>query len=410
MQRQVIVIGAGAAGLMAAITAAREGCKVTVLEHTSKIGRKIEITGNGKCNYTNARQDMEFYHSPQPDYVEQILGCFTYEQTVAFFEELGIVPKCRNGYYYPYSGQAQAIAAALRMEAERLHIKLACNIDIESIEPMQGSCEGFVIHTKGYMYQADAVIIAAGSKAAPATGSDGSGYDLAKSLGHKVRKPLPALVQLLSRNKNIPLLAGLRCEGSVSLHIDGVLRRQERGELQFVKNGLSGIPVLQLSGEAVRALDQGKDVELCVNFLSEMGWKDIEEKLERRKELFLSRPIYAFLNGMVHDRAAKAVLAQVGIKGGREVRELHEAQWESMVRALRDMRFQIHSSNGFEQAQVCSGGVSFSQLREGTLESAICPNLYFAGEILDVDGACGGYNLQWAWASGYAAGKQAAKG
>lgn len=405
-QKHIIIIGAGAAGLMAAISAAREGCRVTVLERTARAGRKIEMTGNGKCNYTNEYQNMNCYHSPDREYVEHILNCFTYEQTLAFFKELGIVPRCKNGYYYPYSGQAQAVSYALRTEAERLHVKLACNIQIHRIESSKGR---FLVHTDGYVYEADAVILAAGSKAAPATGSDGSGYILAGKLGHHIRKPLPALVQLLSRDRKIALLAGVRCEASAKLFIDDTLCGAEQGELQFVKNGLSGIPVFQLSGQAVRALEEGHRAELRINFLTRTGWEDILKELEIRKAQFADASVHTFLNGLIHERVQKAVLEQTGCKGGVLLRNLDKQQWQALVDALCSMRFLIHDSNGFEQAQVCTGGVSFSQLKKWTLESSIHPQLYFAGEILDVDGICGGYNLQWAWASGYVAGKQAVR-
>lgn len=405
--RHVVVIGAGASGLMAAVTAAGCGCRVTVLEHTSKIGRKIEITGNGRCNYTNARQGMEFYHSQTPEYAQRILEQFTQEQTIAFFEKLGITPKCRNGYYYPHSGQAQAVSAALRMEAERLHVKLACNIAIKEIKREEHM---FYIETEGYTYTADAVILAAGSKAAAVTGSDGSGYRLARQLGHEVIEPLPALVQLLSRDKTIPLLAGLRTEAGVELLIDGRTAGREQGEVQFVKNGLSGIPVFQLSGRAARALWQGKRVELVVDFLAGCGWTDKGEALKERREILGNRTLSGFLNGLVHEKVQKALAVYTGMKGNVSVQDMDEALWNRLEGALCGMRYPVYDTNGFEHAQVCSGGVSLKQLREGTLESAQMEGLYFAGEILDVDGVCGGYNLQWAWASGYVAGSRAAGG
>lgn len=405
--RHVIVIGAGASGLMAAVTAAAHGCRVTVLEHTSKTGRKIEITGNGKCNYTNAVQGMEFYHTHNPEYVQGILEQFSYERTVSFFGQLGIIPKCKNGYYYPYSGQAQAVASALRMEAERLCVKLACNINILNIKRKEHM---FYIETEGYKYMADAVIIAAGSKAAPSTGSDGSGYKLARQLGHKVWSPLPALVQLLSQDRIVAPLAGLRTEASVELLVDGVVSAAEMGELQFIKNGLSGIPVFQLSGAAAKALDEAKKTELAIDYLAGTGWENVDAELEKRREIFAGRMLYVFLNGLVHEKLSKVLPDYIGVKGNILMKDMDSMTWDRLKNALTDMRFRINGTNGFEQAQVCSGGVSFGQLKCATLESALVEGLYFAGEILDVDGACGGYNLQWAWASGYVAGREAAGG
>lgn len=405
--RQVIVIGAGASGMMAAITAARAGCKVIILEHTSKSGRKIEITGNGKCNYTNAVQKIEYYHSDHPEYVKEVLDAFSYEDTVLFFEELGIVPKCKNGYYYPYCGQAQAVSKALRTEAECLNVKFACNINIHEIRKSQN----FEIITEGYTYIADAVVLATGSKAAAATGSDGSGYALAEQLGHRIKKPLPALVQLLSKEKELVHLAGLRCEGSVTLCEDGQSCITEEGEIQFIKNGISGIPVFQLSGRAARALEEGRQVSLKVDFLAGTGWKDSLQQLEqRRKRICNSRgTVQQFLNGLVHERAKNAFYGKLNLKGATALDKLGEETFRKLCELLTAMEFVISEPNSFEHAQVCSGGVKLSGLCPKTLESKLVKNLYFAGEMLDVDASCGGYNLQWAWASGYVAGMQAAK-
>ncbi len=405
--RHVIVIGAGASGMMAAITAARAGCKVTILEHTSKCGRKIEITGNGKCNFTNEKQGMEYYHSRHPEYVKSILEAFSYKDTIAFFKDLGIVPKEKNGYYYPYSGQAQTVSLALRMEAERLKVKFACNINIHEIRKNKI----FEIITEGYTYTADALILATGSMAALATGSDGSGYKLAESLGHKIRKPLPALVQLLSKGKDLDVLSGLRCDGSVTLWVDGRPYDTETGEIQFIKNGLSGIPVFQLSGQAARSLDEGRRVSLKVNFLAGTGWEDVSRELHQRRKQFVEKNagVQQFLNGLLHERAQKAVLNRLGVKGSKSLAELKEEDYDRLCQLMTEMEFAITKPNSFEQAQVCSGGVLLNQLQPGTLESKLVEGLYFAGEILDVDGACGGYNLQWAWASGFVAGQNAAR-
>lgn len=430
--RQVIVIGAGASGMMAAVTAARAGCKVIILEHTARSGRKIEITGNGKCNFTNTRQELSCYHTQKPAYVKQILQQFTVEQTLEFFEDLGIVPKCKNGYYYPYSGQAQAVSQALRREAERLRVRFACNMRIINIKKEHMFCietESISLPEKQkknirrkskehsseqshsrYTYTADAVILATGSKAASFTGSDGSGYVLAEKLGHTIRNPLPALVQLQCTERETALLAGLRAEGSVTLYIDGKPFEKEFGEIQFINNGLSGIPIFQISSHGARALAEGKQVAVRVNFLSGTGWKSIPEQLEMRKRKLKHTAVSQFLCGLLHERAIKALCKKMDIKGNQPVETLENSQWNQLTELLQAWEFPITKTGSYDQAQVCSGGVVFDQLEEGTLESRLLPGLYFAGEILDVDGICGGYNLQWAWTSGYVAGTKAAEG
>ena len=245
---RVIIIGGGASGLMAAITAARNGAKVTVLEHQNQIGKKLLVTGNGRCNFTNTDQSLSHYHSENPLKMAMSLREFTDQDTISFFKELGIQPKSRNGYLYPYSDAASAVLEVLRMECEHLKIKIACQTEVESIE----KCEAlFRVHTPGWTYEAERVILAAGSMAAPATGSDGSGYVLAKRLGHRVIEPYPALVQLLSKEKFLNALAGLRVDARVTLYADGCPVSSDRGEVQFNANNISGIPVFQISAEAV---------------------------------------------------------------------------------------------------------------------------------------------------------------
>lgn len=405
-QKEVLVIGAGASGMMAAVTAAKSGCKVTIIERSSKIGRKIEVTGNGKCNYTNAFQDISCYHTDKPAYVKQILEQFSVSETLEFFRRLGIVPVCKNGYYYPYSGQAGSVAAALRMEAERLKVKFACNITIADIRKKD---RFHVITDGGYVYEGDAVVLAAGSCAAPATGSDGSGYILAEKLGHFTKKPLPALAPLLCNSHITSILAGLRTPGRVSLVIDKKMTGSETGEIQFVKKGISGIPVFQLSGGAARALDEKKKVSLSVNYLAGIGMENLHQFLEERRCNLSDRSVKHFFNGLLHEKVIRAVSEKTGIDSDKKAGVLSSAEWEYLKNAVLEMKFDITGTGDFQQAQVCSGGITLDQLAENTLESKNMKGLYFAGEILDVDGICGGYNLQWAWSSGYVAGKHASK-
>lgn len=251
-KKRILVVGAGAAGFMAAITAARRGAKVTILEHMNFTARKIEHTGNGKCNFTNRNQGKFYYYDENCELIENILEEFSFDDTIDFFEGIGLVPKERNGYFYPLSNQASAVSALLRMEAEHLQIKIACNINIIKIEKQE---KLFKVYTDGYVYEGQSLIIAAGSKAAPATGSDGSGYKLAKELGHHINGPYPALVSLKCSGKEINTLSGLRNYGGVRLLIDGVQKAYDEGEIQFIKSGISGIPVFQVSRYASKVLN-----------------------------------------------------------------------------------------------------------------------------------------------------------
>lgn len=404
---QIIVIGAGASGMMAAITAARNGCKVTVLEHTAKSGRKIEITGHGKCNFTNSNQSLKFYRTEDTSAVQSVLKQFSYLDTIEFFRELGVYPRERNGYFYPASSQASAVADLMRLEAEHLKVKFACNIKIQEIR--YSGCQ-ILVHTGGYQYQADALIIATGSKAAPVTGSDGSGYALAQKLGHSVIKPLPALVQLLTLDKRLQSLAGLRTWAKVSVKSEDTILSQDTGEIQFTQNAISGIPVFQVSRYAIRAIDHSKKVMAILDFMPDMSEKQLQEFLYQRKARETYKTLQQFLTGLFHKKLIRVLVETAQLSTNQIITKLSAAEWKQLISAMKYFKVSISEKCSFEQAQACSGGIPFSEVKIPSLESKLQEKVYFAGEILDVDGACGGYNLQWAWASGYCAGMHASKG
>ena len=262
---QIIVIGAGAAGLTAAITAARKGGKVVVLEHTAKAGKKILSTGNGKCNITNMYQDSSCYRGTDSGFAMEVLNQFDERDTIAFMESLGILCKEKNGYIYPRSEQAATVRECLMMECSRLGVSIEYEVAIESIKKEK---EAFVLYVKNSKkeYLCRKLILATGSKAAPNTGSDGSGYDLAKSMGLKVIKPLPALVQLRCQEGIYKEAAGVRCGARITIHANGEMLSKEEGELQITNYGISGIPIMQLSRFAVKALDARKQVSAVIDF------------------------------------------------------------------------------------------------------------------------------------------------
>lgn len=264
MKQQVIIVGAGASGLTAAIQAARQGASVTVLEHTAKPGKKLLSTGNGKCNLTNLMIPDGAYRGGRPEFIKRVLENITVEQTLEFFRDLGLVLTDRNGYVYPNSGQAASVLEALLFELDHLGVSIVTDCQVEEIR------KDLSLVTSLGKKRADAVILAAGSMAAPKTGSDGSGYELAKALGHTIVKPLPALVQLRCREKWYKQMAGVRTEACVTLKIDGKTVAADRGELQLTDYGISGIPVFQISRFAARGLDAGRPVTAELDFLPSM--------------------------------------------------------------------------------------------------------------------------------------------
>lgn len=404
--KKVIVIGGGASGLMAAVTASRQGAKVTLLEKNKQVGKKLLVTGNGRCNFTNRNQRLSHYRSCNPELAEKVLEAFPAEETVRFFEELGIMVKDRAGYLYPNSGQASSIAEVLRLEAQRLQVKMACNTEVLSVKKEK---ENFVVKTEGWIYEADAVILACGSKAAPETGSTGDGYRFAGSMGHQVITPLPALTGLYAVEKDCGKLSGVRMDAGVKLLIDSELCTEEEGEVQFVSYGLSGIPVFQVSRYVSRALENQKKCEIKLDLCPSYTLEQIIKMLWQKQEHTGSRTGTDVLLGMFPEKLSQVLLERSGISQKKKGREWKDTDYQHLAEQIKGLRFTISRCRGYEQAQVCTGGVPLTELKGISMESRIVPELYLAGELLDVDGACGGYNLQWAWSSGFLAGIHAAK-
>jgi hypothetical protein len=404
--KKVIVIGGGASGLMAAIAASRQGAKVTLLEKNKQTGKKILVTGNGRCNFTNRNQALSNYRTESPERAKMILDAFPMQETVRFFEDLGILVKDRNGYLYPNSGQAASIAEVLRLEAQRLQVKMACNTEVLEIQKADGS---FQVKTEGWTYEADAVILACGSKAAPETGSTGDGYRFARQLGHSVIEPLPALTGLYAAEKDCGKIAGVRMDAKVTLWINGSICIEDVGEVQFASYGLSGIPVFQVSRYAARALEKDQHCEVQLDLCPSYTIEEMQMLLRKKTEQFRERSGTDILLGMFPEKLSLVLLERSGISLKKKAGDWKAFDCRKLAEQMKKFSFTITKCRGYEQAQVCSGGVPLMEVKGNSMESTLVPGLYFAGELLDVDGACGGYNLQWAFSSGYLAGTHAAQ-
>ena len=401
----IIVVGGGASGLMAAVTAAAAGDKVAVLEQNDRVGRKLLATGNGRCNYTNQYQDRSCYHSENAAFPWGILGQFDAERTVDFFQELGIYPKSRNGYLYPNSDQASAILDVLVMECSRLHVEFYREQKCTQILPQKS---GFLIKTNAGELRARRVILAAGSKAPAIPGSDGSGYALAKGLGHPLTPILPALVQLRCREDFYRSISGVRVQGQVSIFADNACIAKDQGEIQLTAYGISGIPVFQVSAAAAEALYAGKTVTAVLDFMPGMGWEEFLHFLDARVQARPEKTLEEFFTGLFPKKLSCLWIRLCRLEGRQRVHTLSKAQWNRIGHLIRQFETKVTETNPFKQAQVCRGGVDTRSVDPATLESRLVKGLYFAGELLDVDGLCGGYNLQWAWSSGFVAGREAA--
>lgn len=412
---QVIVVGAGASGMMAAIAAAREGAKVCLLEAMDRPGKKLLLTGNGRCNLTNTEKELAGrYHGSGSFLAKDITSIFDAEKTLAFFESIGLLTLEKNGYVYPYSGQSCAVLEILLQELSRLGVKRKLNEKVESVVCRD---KVYCVKTATWEYTADAVILACGSKAAPATGSDGSGYALVKMLGHTINPVMPALVPVECRGNFFGQVSGVRTQAVVSLsftdHVGEQVLGFERGELQWTKYGVSGIVVFQLS-RYVREYNKKGKLSFHLDLLPDFSKAYLVQYLcDRVKNLADSHVSDAkagcLLSGMLHEKLIPVILQSAGISKKLPAKSLSKAQAEQLVAKIKDFELEVKDTKGFDVAQVCAGGVSAAELDGHTLESRKHQGLFFTGEIVDVDGPCGGYNLQWAWSSGQIAGRAAAK-
>lgn len=407
MQKEKIaVIGGGAAGMMAAITAASASAKnhVVIYEGNERVGKKILMTGNGKCNFSNLHLNPTCYHGSGAETALSLFEQFGPRETVTFFQGLGMLVKEKNGYLYPASEQASTVLDVLRMQIKDMQIEVETSVKIQSIQ--QGKDGRFLLTAKDKTYRADKVILASGGKAAAKTGSDGSGFLIAHSLGHHIADCVPALVQLRCGQEYMKAVAGVRCDANVSLRIDGKQAGSERGELQFTEYGISGIVVFQLSRTAAYACKQKKNVAVVLDLLPDYDEEAVEGLKAQRKLLFSGRTAEEMFIGILHKKLMLQLLKLAGIKAGQPAEEISKESIDTFFRLCKEWELTVTGPNSFEQAQVCAGGIDMKEVTVH-LESKKVKGLYFAGEVLDVDGKCGGYNLQWAWTSGYIAGKNA---
>lgn len=390
--KKVVIIGGGASGMMAAIQAARTGAAVTLLEHNEKPGKKILATGNGRCNLTNLVQEPSRYRSSQPDFPWKIITQYPLEDTLAFFSELGIYTKNRNGWVYPYSDQAAGVAQVLELEARHQKVKIKTTEEVTDILREDGQ---YLVKTATWQYPCDSVIISCGSSASNVEGSSTTGYELAEKLGHTVVKPLPSLCGIRGKDNYYAKWAGSRMDGRITLEIDGETVGEEQGEILFTEYGISGIGVFQLSRYAVRGTDEGKIATYHLDLMPQLTKEELVKLLLDRQQAGSYKNPQELLIGLLPRKMIDVL-----------VKKTYEP--EKIAERLKDWQVPVKGAYALQQAQICSGGVDPRELTE-QLESRLHPSIYFTGEVIDVDGPCGGYNLQWAWSSGTVAGRAAAE-
>ncbi len=424
MKKKIAVIGGGPAGMMAAIAAAQMGAHVEIYERNDKVGKKLLATGNGRCNFSNLEMGKKAYYGSAVSFYDRLYSIFGLQETIDFFSQHGMLITEKRGGLYPFSEQASTVLDLLRYTLERLGVSVHTNCKIDAVlpDPVDGSLRLRRMDqetTDCY----DAVILASGGMAAPKTGSDGNGYELAGSLGHHRTRLVPALVQLRCKGDFWKSVAGVRTEAGLELFIDGRSENYVQGELQITDYGISGIPVFQFSRQAAYALADNRQVTVSINFLPQLLEETYERFWSRRwdaagteakqdhdaaRKKTPPQTMEQFLTGIANKKINQLILRQAQCRPSDQVQTLSEKKRRNIETLYRAFTVHVQAANGFEHAQVTAGGIPAKELKE-TLESRCIPHLYFAGEIIDMDGICGGYNLQWAWTSGTAAGRAAAQ-
>lgn len=403
--KKIVIIGAGASGLVAAIFAAKCQNDVILLEKNDICGKKILATGNGRCNFWNEDQSLTHYRSSNFGEIEKILNKKNKEKILNFFEKIGIEPKIKNGYYYPFSNQAISMQKALVIEAQKANVKIKKDAEVINIKKLKDKFEIYI--KDGSKIIADNVILSTGSKAAPKTGSDGWGYKICKNFNHSIIEPLPALVQLKAEEKFLKEWDGIRADVLIKLYENNKKQAEEKGEIQLTNYGISGICVFNLSGRVSRGLDEKKEERVEINFLDGLNIKTKNEFIDwmdKRNKKVKNRSIFELLEGVLNYKLVNVLLKLSKINNQSRWEELDDNKMQHLAKNIVSFNLNITGTNSFEKAQVCSGGVPLNEINVNTMQSKKVEGLFITGEIIDVDGDCGGYNLEWAWITGMIAG------
>ncbi len=393
--RRVVVIGGGASGLMAAAAAAKAGCAVTLLEAQSKCGSKLLRTGNGRCNFTNTADSAGHYHGAEPSFADQVLEGFSVQQTMQFFESIGIFSyhADNDSWIYPHSEQAGSVLNALLFELQRQKVK--CKLSEKAL-CVKKNKDGFVVETQTWHYEADRVILCCGTTASLMAKEEQEVYIPKLPVRLDKSAYRPALTYLTTDEKDAKKWAGVRARGLASLIVDGKSVRSEYGQVQFTANGISGIAVFNLSTFAIDALLQKKSPFIEIDLAPDYTEAQLRQKLSALQEHKGSSDAAALLAGLVPDKLISFIKRRVSAK-------------QDLAFVIKHFSVHITGSGSLSASQVASGGVLTSQLDPHTMMLRLCEGIFICGEMIDIDASCGGWNLQFAWSSGYLAGMAAAK-
>lgn len=399
--KRVLIIGGGPSGFTTAILAKNENTEVKILERNSSSLKKLLMTGNGKCNYFNDAYSISNYHSANIEKVEEFITDKNLLEVRDFFDFLGIVPKVKNGYYYPFSMQASTVKNALEEASRACGVEVVNNCLVTEIHKKEN---GFSVICDEKEITCDVLVLACGSKACPKTGSDGMGYSFLKKLGHTIISPVPALVQLIGEGDYFKKWDGVRSEVSLKLLEDGKSISESHGEIQLTDYGLSGICVFDLSHEVSRGLLDGKKEVIQINFVPFV--EDFYSWFDQYSRKHSNKNIQDLLEGFLNFKLVSVILERSSLSCSSFYSNLSEEEKRVLCQNLESFSVPIVGTKGFLSCQVCNGGVSLDEVSLSTMESLKVKDLYIVGELLDINGNCGGYNLTTCWISGLLAGKR----
>ncbi len=398
--RGIVIVGGGSSGVLAAIFAKNKNNNVTILERNGTLLKKLLMTGNGKCNYYNDNQDISNYHSENKEVLEKIITLENTKAVINYFNNLGVVSKVKNGYYYPFSNQAVTIKNVLENEINRLGINVIYNALVENIKKEK---DKFIINYNNDSLVCDNLVLAVGSKAYPKTGSDGCGYRFLRDFKHNLIKPLPALVQLECSFKYAKDWAGIRTDVIVSLYEDEKFIEKEEGEIQLTDYGVSGICIFNLSHYVTRGLDLDKKEELEINFVPFI--KDEVDIWLKKHCKNLKGNLRSILEGILNYKLVDIILKRSNLDGEYYFNDLSDWDIKTLGDTLTKFKLLVTGTKSFDSSQVCNGGVKLEEINSKTFESLKVKGLYIIGELLDINGNCGGYNLTSCFISGMRAGE-----
>lgn len=399
----IAIIGAGASGMAAALAASENrDDKIILVEKQPRVGKKLQATGNGRCNLSNIHASIENYHGTSPDFCRDALQKYSVEDTLNWFRSLGLITIAEpSGKVYPYSDQANSVLDILRFALDRPNIELKCNCEISRV---RRNSNGFILESNLGQISCDRLIVACGGLAGTKLGGSLSGYKLLQSLGHTATKLRPSLVQIKTNWKGNAGLKGVRANCKVTITCDNRAMISSEGEIQFTDYGLSGPVIFEISRDVCST--KGK-WEAKLDFLPQMSQEDLQKELIRRKSSSLTTD--DLLTGILHNRLGRVLTKEAGLPFSTPISQIDDSVLKRLCKLTKDFSISLTEPMGMDQAQVTAGGIKTDEFDASSMESKIIPGLFACGEVLDIDGDCGGYNLQWAWSSGRLAGENAIK-